>query len=118
VEPAVVHRLTKGVNDHGEFLRAERAHTVSATPDRTVVEVELSEGRNREVRRLFEAQGLEVERLTRIQIGPIKLGELKVGRWRVLTPPEIKALLAGGQTTSGKTPGRPPARAPIKQEAP
>lgn len=118
IEASVVHRLTKGVNDQGEFLKAERAKIVSATPDRTVVELELSEGRNREVRRLFEAQGLEVERLTRVQIGPIKLGELKVGRWRVLTPPEIKALLAGGQTMPGTSPGRRPVPAPTKMEAP
>jgi 23S rRNA pseudouridine2605 synthase len=59
-----------------------------------VVELELGEGRNREVRRLFESQGLMVKRLQRIQIGKIKLGELKPGRWRTLTETEIKTLLA------------------------
>jgi len=55
--------------------------------------LELSEGKNREVRRLFESQGLMVERLQRTQIGKIKLGELKPGRWRALTETEIETLL-------------------------
>ena len=60
----------------------------------SVVELELAEGKNREVRRLFETQGLIVRRLVRLQIGKIKLGDLKSGRWRTLTQPEIKTLLA------------------------
>jgi 23S rRNA pseudouridine2605 synthase len=59
-----------------------------------VVELELAEGRNREVRRMFESQGLEINRLVRTQIGKIKLGELPSGKWRTLTEPEIKSLLA------------------------
>ena len=58
-----------------------------------MAELELMEGKNREVRRLFESQGLSVKRLQRMQIGKIKLGELKPGRWRTLTEPEIKSLL-------------------------
>ena len=60
---------------------------------RSVAELELTEGKNREVRRLFESQGLTVKRLQRLQIGKIKLGELKPGKWRTLTEPEIKSLL-------------------------
>jgi 23S rRNA pseudouridine2605 synthase len=51
------------------------------------------EGKNREVRRLFESQGATVRRLQRVQIGKIKLGELKPGKWRALTEPEINSLL-------------------------
>jgi len=43
---------------------------------------------------LFESQNLTVKRLQRIQIGKIKLGELKPGKWRALTAAEIKTLLA------------------------
>jgi pseudouridine synthase len=53
----------------------------------------LAEGKNREVRRLFEALGLRVSRLQRIQIGKINLGELPLGKWRTLTKSEIKPLL-------------------------
>jgi 23S rRNA pseudouridine2605 synthase len=61
-----------------------------------VVELELTEGKNREIRRLFESQNVTVKRLQRVQIGPIKLGELKPGKWRTLTEPEIKSLLGPG----------------------
>jgi pseudouridine synthase len=54
----------------------------------------MTEGKYHEVRRLFEAQGKTVKRLQRIQIGKIKLGELRLGKWRTLTEPEIKSLLS------------------------
>jgi len=57
------------------------------------VELDLAEGKNREVRRMFESQERVVERLQRVQIGKIKLGELRPGKWRTLTEPEIKSLL-------------------------
>jgi len=55
--------------------------------------VDLTEGRNREVRRMFGVLGLTVKRLQRIQIGKVKLGELRPGRWRTLTESEIRTLL-------------------------
>jgi 23S rRNA pseudouridine2605 synthase len=67
---------------------------VSGGRSRSVVELELSEGKNREVRRLFESQNITVKRLQRIQIGKIKLGELRPGKWRTLTAAEIKTLLS------------------------
>jgi 23S rRNA pseudouridine2605 synthase len=87
-------RFTRGVFHEGERLKAERAWLVSATARASVVELELAEGKNREVRRLFESQGLTVKKLLRTQIGKIKLGELKPGRWRALTQTEIKTLLS------------------------
>jgi 23S rRNA pseudouridine2605 synthase len=84
----------RGVWHAGEKLKAQAARLVSAGRMRSVVELELGEGKNREVRRLFESQGLAVKRLQRTQIGKIKLGELKPGRWRTLTETEIKTLLA------------------------
>jgi 23S rRNA pseudouridine2605 synthase len=94
VEPEVVERCLAGIKHEGELLRANRARIVSANNTQSIVEMELTEGRNREARRLFEAQGLVVSRLQRIQIGPIKLGELPLGKWRTLTEPEIKSLLS------------------------
>ena len=52
-----------------------------------------TEGKYREVRRMFESRGRTVKRLVRVQIGKIKLGELRPGKWRTLTEPEIKSLL-------------------------
>jgi len=67
---------------------------LSSTSSQSVVELELAEGKNREVRRMFEAQSRTVVKLQRIQIGKIKLGELKLGKWRTLTETEIKSLLS------------------------
>ena len=94
VDEAILERFLRGVWHAGEKLRAQAARLISAGRTRSVVELELAEGKNREVRRLFESQGLTVTRLQRTQIGRIKLGELKPGRWRVLTETEIKTLLA------------------------
>ena len=85
--------FTRGVFHRGEKLKAEKARLISSSLSRSMVELELTEGKNREVRRLFESQGAMVKRLQRTQIGRIKLGELKPGRWRTLTEPEINSLL-------------------------
>jgi 23S rRNA pseudouridine2605 synthase len=89
VEQEMLKKFVRGIFHAGDKLKADSARQVS----KNVVELELSEGKNREVRRLFESQGLVVRRLQRTQIGKIKLGELKPGRWRALTDTEIKTLL-------------------------
>ena len=93
LEPQHLRKLTEGVVHKGEQLKASRARLVSANNTRSVVEIELIEGKNREIRRMFETLGYEVSRLQRTQIGRIKLGELPKGKWRTLTETEIKSLL-------------------------
>ena len=61
-------------------------------PTRVVLLVTIHEGKKREVRRMCDALGLEVARLRRISIGPVKLGMLKPGEWRDLTSEELRAL--------------------------
>ncbi len=93
VTPEMLRRFTKGVSSEGEKLQARSARLISANNTTSVVELELTEGKNREVRRLLASENLTVLRLQRVQIGPIKLGELPAGRWRTLTETEIKSLL-------------------------
>ena len=93
VEESMLQQFTAGIWHQGERLKARRALLVASGHARSVVELELAEGKNREVRRLFESQGLHVSRLVRTQIGKIKLGELPESKWRTLTEPEIKTLL-------------------------
>jgi 23S rRNA pseudouridine2605 synthase len=93
VTPEMLKAFTKGVFSDGEKLKAKRAKVVEAGDSNSTVELEMTEGKNREVRRLFESQRLTVRRLQRTQIGPIKLGELKVGKWRILTDVEVKSIL-------------------------
>lgn len=93
VEPKDVDVFLRGLRDGEDFLKAERVKVLQSNNSHSTVEVELSQGKNREIRRLFDILQRPVERLQRIQIGPIRLGQLPVGRWRVLAEPEVKSLL-------------------------
>jgi 23S rRNA pseudouridine2605 synthase len=92
VTPAMLALFKRGIFHEGERLKALAARIVSGTRHKSVVELELGEGKNREVRRLFESQAVTVKKLQRTQIGKIKLGELKPGKWRTLNAVEIKTL--------------------------
>jgi 23S rRNA pseudouridine2605 synthase len=93
IGPEVLARALDGLLHQGELLKAQSGRIIRTSQAQSVVELDLAEGKNREVRRLFEAQALTVIHLKRTQIGPIKLGELPSGRWRALTGVEIKSLL-------------------------
>jgi 23S rRNA pseudouridine2605 synthase len=84
--------LRSGVELDDGPARLDDFVVVDTTPRRALLEVELHEGRNRIVRRMFEAVGHPVRRLVRVSIGPIKLGELKPGRVRHLNTGERRAL--------------------------
>jgi 23S rRNA pseudouridine2605 synthase len=94
VTRGMLQLFERGIFHEGERLRALAARIVSGTRGKSVVELELGEGRNREVRRLFESQALTVKKLQRTQIGKIRLGELKPGKWRTLNAAEIKTLIS------------------------
>ena len=94
VKPDDLRAFTKGVFDEGEVLKADKARLLKSNSGHSIVELTLCEGKNREVRRLFETRGIEVERLQRVQIGRIKLGQLPKGKWRTLTESEIKSLIS------------------------
>ena len=94
VTPALLELFRRGIFHEGEKLKALAARIVSGTRHKSVVELELGEGKNREVRRMFESQSLTVKKLQRTQIGKIKLGELKPGKWRTLNAVEIKTLIS------------------------
>jgi 23S rRNA pseudouridine2605 synthase len=93
VDEEMLRRFMQGVSYQGERFKAQKARLVSGSQAQSVVELELAEGKYREVRRLFESQGRTVKRLQRVQIGKIKLGELRPGKWRTLTETEIKSLM-------------------------
>jgi len=96
VQPGVLARLVRGVRDAGELLRAQKVRLVKAHPVRSLVELTLTEGRHREVRRLLASQGFSVTRLVRTHIGPVRLGHLGPGRWRFLTEAEVQSLREKG----------------------
>ena len=69
-------------------------HVLHKEQGRVVLEMILHEGKNREIRKMCEAVGLQVARLKRTQIGSVKMGMLKQGDWRDLTEKEVRNLLA------------------------
>lgn len=99
--------LTQGVIiDDGVTAPAE-VRVVTKEENRVVLEIILYEGRNRQIRKMCEALGLEVARLRRTAIGTVKLGMLKQGDWRELTEDEVRKLqLAAGMIREKKTRNR------------
>jgi pseudouridine synthase len=67
-------------------------------PTTTWVAAELHEGRNRQVRRMFDALGYQVVRLRRVRVGPLTLGDLRPGEVRPLTAREVAALRSATQS--------------------
>lgn len=93
--PASVGReLLAGIQlDDGPAKVAEY-RPIDILPHASAIEIVIHEGRNRIVRRMFEALGYPVEQLVRTQIGPIRLGDMKPGRTRVLSTVEVGSLMA------------------------
>ncbi|MBK5569920.1 pseudouridine synthase [Ensifer sp. SSB1] len=89
---AHLERMVDGIEEGGEMLHAARAVHLRGGDKNTWIEVELEEGRNRQIRRMLDALGFEVLRLLRVSIGTITLGELPRGASRSLTSEEIAYL--------------------------
>jgi len=86
---------------------AERIEVLRRDRDRSILFIELSEGRNRQIRRMLEHLGHDVKRLRRIGLGPLKLSGLKPGEWRELSPAETAALRRAAFGTSRKSVAAP-----------
>lgn len=97
-----VEILSTGVEIDGRMTVPADVHVISREEDRSVLEIVLYEGRNRQIRKMCESLELEVARLRRIAIGSVKLGMLKPGEWRELTLAEVENLFkAAGIKTGG-----------------
>jgi 23S rRNA pseudouridine2605 synthase len=84
--------LRNEIREGSEILRAKRVERLRSGEKSSWLEITLDEGKNRQIRRMLAAIGVEVLRLVRVAIGPLQLGELPKGSCRNLTPEEKKAL--------------------------
>ena len=95
--------LSKGVTlDDGTVTQPAVITVVVDEPGRTVMEMTIKEGKNREIRRMCQAVGLEVIRLRRNAMGAVKMGMLQPGQYRELTKSEVAALRAAAQKGKAK----------------
>ncbi|MCH6545060.1 MAG: rRNA pseudouridine synthase, partial [Deltaproteobacteria bacterium] len=85
-------RLRAGIHLHDGVTSPARVRILKRLRKKTWLEMELHEGRYREVRRIFEALGYSVEKLVRTRFGPIRLGSLPVGELHPLIPEEVESL--------------------------
>lgn len=93
VSDEILDKLRGGIEIDGRKTASCDVNIITEEEGRVVLEFILREGRNRQIRKMCEAVNLEVARLKRISIGPVKLGMLQTGKSRELTDNEVKKLL-------------------------
>lgn len=108
-EEQVVALANGVVLDDGTKTLPAIIRVVAEDEDRTVMEMSIKEGKNRQIRRMCRAVGLDVARLSRKSVGAVKLGMLAPGKYRELKPSEILALKAAAEKA-----GRKNAKKPVK----
>lgn len=111
LDEAGLKKLRKGMHLAEGFAKVKHARIKGRKKNSTVLEMILDEGRNREIRRLLARVGHKVQRLTRVAVGPVRLGELPVGAVRPLTKQEVAALHQAVAEGPRNKAAAPPARA-------
>jgi 23S rRNA pseudouridine2605 synthase len=91
-DAALLQKIDAGIESGGERLCVKHVSALRHGPRNAWLEVVLEEGKNRHIRRIMEALGIEVLRLIRVRIGPLELGELRKGTARRLTAEEKEGL--------------------------
>lgn len=89
----MITAFATGIEIDGRMTAPADAHIIEKQENRVVMEIVLYEGRNRQIRKMCEALGLEVARLKRTSMGSLKLGMLHPGKWRELTEDEVHKLM-------------------------
>ena len=86
--------MEAGMEIDGYKTAPAQVRVIQKQEGRTVLEIVLREGRNRQIRKMCEKFGIEVARLKRTAVGQVKMGMLQPGKWRDLTPEEVRKLTA------------------------
>jgi 23S rRNA pseudouridine2605 synthase len=91
-DEALIQRMERGLQVDVDFLAAHRVRTLRQGSRNSWLEVVLTEGKNRHIRRLLGALDVQAMRLIRVAIGPLALGDLAKGNYRHLTDDELDAI--------------------------
>lgn len=100
--PGAEIQLARPITLDGYTIRKPQVKLVKAQGQSAQFRVTIHEGRNRQIRRMCQAAGMEVTRLRRIREGSLELGQLPVGKWRYLTAQETQALAGEGLDVCGQ----------------
>jgi 23S rRNA pseudouridine2605 synthase len=90
--PQEIQRMQRGIRTEDEWLRLVSIQLARESREGFQYVIVLSEGRNRHIRRMFEALQVRVKRLKRVSFGPLRIGDLKAGAYRMLTADEVALL--------------------------
>lgn len=103
---ADIQRLRTGVELNDGPTKPAQVVRSRNSASSTFLEITITEGRNRQVRRMIEAVGSRVRKLVRIAIGPLRIGELEIGKWRLLTTSEVRQFGLTRASSGAKDPVR------------
>ena len=106
VDPETMRLMRKGMYISEGFVRVEGARMLKARSKSTELEISLREGKNREIRRILARLGHKVQKLRRIAIGPLRLGDTPSGAYRLVTRDEIRRLREEIQRSRNSSPSR------------
>jgi 23S rRNA pseudouridine2605 synthase len=106
-DETLINQLGRGVRSDRELLRAKRVRVLRTGERNSWLEIILDEGKNRHIRRMLERLGIGVLRLVRVAIGPLALGQLGKGKFRILTAAEKLALDEAMRLADDRGKGRP-----------
>jgi pseudouridine synthase len=88
-----IERLRRGIELNDGPTRPAQVKRLRDSGKHTFLEMTITEGRNRQVRRMIDVVGSKVLKLVRTAIGPLRIGDLQIGKWRPLTGEEVRALM-------------------------
>ena len=92
IKPVALYHLEQGVDLDGKKTAPCKIQQIRARDNCSLLEIKIHEGRNRQIRRMFESFEYQVDELDRIAFGPLTIAGLKRGEWRNLTPGELESL--------------------------
>lgn len=113
-----LRQLVEGVELEDGFAKAQSVRELGSSQDRTLLEIVLTEGRKREVRRMLAAVDIPLERLARVKLGPLPLGDIRPGKFRPLTSAEVGRLYAAVGLAGPESGDRDPAQPPVEIRLP
>lgn len=84
--------LEKGAVISGELLKPKKIKLIKSNPNSSIIEMTITEGRNRQIKRMMQAAGVKLLSLKRIAIGQLELGSLKPGEYRILSGDDLRKI--------------------------